>query len=457
MSSSRPDNDSTPSADFGLAGGDPFRRAVDGERAIILVPYGERADLEADLAEFTELAVSAGAQVVATLSARIQRPVAATYVGSGKVDEVATLRKVHDADVVLVDHTLTPVQERNLERHWQCRVVDRTSLILDIFAQRARSFEGKLQVELAQLRHLATRLVRGWTHLDSQRGGAIGLRGPGETQLETDRRLLAERVKALRRRLEQVQVQRRQSRRARDKGDGPTVALIGYTNAGKSTLFNRLTGAGVHAADQLFATLDPTLRRLPNPAGGTLLLADTGGFIRELPHEVVAAFRATLSEAREADLLLHVVDSADPEHEQRIGQVDDVLESIGAGDIPRLLVMNKVDLSGRPARRDDIDGGRQARVWLSAQTGDGIDLLLAAIGEFFADQRQRWRVFVPHADGDVRAALYQQQSIEDEEPGEDGWWLLVNLSQAEAGRLRQLADDSGLRIGSADRARGDSG
>jgi len=450
LSSSGPDHEQPTPAAPGLAAGDPFSRAVEGERGIVVVPFQERGDAEADIAEFVELANSAGALIMATVSARIQRPSPATYIGAGKVEEVASLRRLHDADVVLVDHGLSPVQKRNLERHWQCRVVDRTSLILDIFAQRARSFEGKLQVELAQLRHLSTRLVRGWTHLDSQRGGAIGLRGPGETQLETDRRLLAERVKMLRRRLEQVQVQRRQSRRARDRGKVPTVALVGYTNAGKSTLFNLLTGAGVYAADQLFATLDPTLRKIPNPAGGTLLLADTVGFIRELPHEVVAAFRATLSEAREADLLLHVVDSADPEHEQRIIQVDAVLESIGAGDIPRLLVMNKADLSGRAPRRDDIDGGNQARVWLSAATGDGIDLLLAAIGDFFASRRQRCRLFVPHAEGNVRAALYRQQAIEDEQAGEDGWWLTVNVSTAEAGRLQQMAATGGLRMEALD-------
>src|SRR5690606_17739117 len=267
----------------------------------------------------------------------------------------------------------------------------------------ARSFEGKLQVELAQLRHLATRLVRGWTHLERQRGGAIGLRGPGETQLETDRRLLAERVKILRRRLDQVQVQRGQTRRARQRGGIPTVALVGYTNAGKSTLFNHLTGAGVYAADQLFATLDPTLRRIEGLPCGPLLLADTVGFIRELPHEVVAAFRSTLSEAREADLLLHVVDAADPEHPERMRQVDAVLDEIGAGDLPRIVVMNKIDRLDTGARQDTIDGGERPRVWLSAHEGVGMDLLFGAIADHFAELRACYRAFDPPPHAAIRA------------------------------------------------------
>ncbi len=429
------------------AGSDPFSRARGGERAILLVPLAPGEDPEREIEEFTELAASAGALVMATVTARVGRPSPATYVGAGKVEEVAVLREAHGADVVLVDKALSPVQERNLEKACKCRVVDRTGLILDIFAQRARSFEGKLQVELAQLRHLATRLVRGWTHLERQRGGAIGLRGPGETQLETDRRLLAERVKILRRRLDQVQVQRGQTRRARQRGGIPTVALVGYTNAGKSTLFNRLTGARVYAADQLFATLDPTLRRIEGLPCGPLLLADTVGFIRELPHELVAAFRSTLAEARDADLLLHVVDAADPEHDERIHQVDAVLEEIGAADIPRILVMNKIDLiEGRTPQRDSIDGGSQPRVWLSAVSGAGLDLLFEAIGDHFAQRRALYRLFVPHGQGSVRAALYRQQAIESEEDTADGWMLQVRLGEAEANRLRQRVGEGGLRI-----------
>jgi GTP-binding protein HflX len=433
------------------AGPDPFSRARGGERAILLVPLATGEDADGEIAEFSELAASAGAQVVAVVTARINRPHSATYVGSGKVEEVATLRQLHDADVVLVDQALSPVQERNLERHCKCRVIDRTGLILDIFAQRARSFEGKLQVELAQLRHLSTRLVRGWTHLERQRGGSIGLRGPGETQLETDRRLLAERVKILKRRLDQVQVQRSQSRRSRRRGELPTLALVGYTNAGKSTLFNQLTGAGVYAADQLFATLDPTLRRIEGLPCGPLLLADTVGFIRELPHEVVAAFRSTLAEAREADLLLHVVDAADPEHTERIRQVDAVLEEIGAGDLPRILVMNKIDcLEGRVPHRDRIDGDNQPRVWLSAAKGEGMDLLFEAIGEHFAERRLRYRLFVPHSQGSVRAALYRQQAIESEASTDEGWQLQVRLGDAEANRLRQRGEADGLLIRAID-------
>ncbi len=424
---------------------DAFSRADRGERAIVVVPLDAAEHAEAEIEEFSELARSAGAQILATVTASVRRPHPATYLGDGKVEEIAALRSELGADLVLLDHTLSPVQERNLEKRFSCRVVDRTGLILDIFASRARSFEGKLQVELAQLRHLATRLVRGWTHLERQTA-AIGMRGPGETQLETDRRLLAERVKILKRRLDQVQVQREQSRRARTRGELPTVALVGYTNAGKSTLFNRLTGAGVYAADQLFATLDATLRRIEGLPCGPLLLADTVGFIRELPHEVVAAFRSTLSEAREADLLLHVVDAADPEYRQRMEQVDAVLDEIGAGDLPRIVVMNKIDRLDRAPAFEHIDGGDQARVWLSAATGQGMELLFQALAEHYSELRSRYRLFVPHAEAAVRAALYQQRAIESEQVTDQGWLLHARLSDADAGRLRSRESDAGLRL-----------
>src|SRR5690554_662896 len=333
-----------------------FERSRKGEHALLIQPHAGGAPDDAELEEFSELARSAGATLATVVNARIDRPNPATLIGSGKLEEVKAAAEASGADLILVNHPLGPGQERNLERALQRRVVDRTGLILDIFALRAHSHEGKLQVELAQLRHMSTRLVRGWTHLERQRGGSIGLRGPGETQLETDRRLLQKRLEQLQKRLDKVEVQRTQMRRARVRSEMPRVALVGYTNAGKSTLFNILTGAEAYAADQLFATLDPTVRRMDLPGGG-LMLADTVGFVRDLPHELVAAFRSTLSEAREADLLLHVVDAADPLRDERMRQVDAVLAEIGAGDIPQLMVYNKVDRLGSPARHDRPHAG----------------------------------------------------------------------------------------------------
>src|SRR3546814_62944 len=332
-----------------------FERSRKGEHALLIQPHAGGPPDEGALEEFGDLARAAGATVATVVNARIDRPNPATLIGSGKLDEVKAAAEASGADLVLVNHPLTPGQERNLEKVLQRRVVDRTGLILDIFSQRARSAEGKLQVELAQLRHMSTRLVRGWTHLERQRGGSIGLRGPGETQLETDRRLLQKRVEQLQKRLDKVEVQRNQMRRARVRSEIPRSALVGYTNAGKSTLFNALTGAGAYAADKLFATLDPTVRRLELP-GGTVAIADTVGFVRDLPHELVAAFRSTLSEAREADLLLHVVDASDPLRAERIAQVDAVLAEVGAGEIPQLLVYNKIDKVGEAAHREPGDG-----------------------------------------------------------------------------------------------------
>ncbi|HOV58973.1 MAG TPA: GTPase HflX, partial [Rhodanobacteraceae bacterium] len=321
-----------------------FERSKKGERALLLQPYGPGdGDAQARLDEFAELARSAGASVAGTLMARVETPNPRYYIGSGKAEELKVLKLASEADLILVNHALSPVQERNLERFAECRVVDRTGLILDIFAQRARSHEGKLQVELAQLKHMATRLVRGWTHLERQRGGAIGLRGPGETQLEIDRRLIGEKIKQLQQRLDKVNTQRETARRARLRNALPLVSLVGYTNAGKSTLFNRLTGAEVYAADQLFATLDPTLRRIEGLPCGPLVLADTVGFIRDLPHDLIAAFKSTLAETRDADLLLHVVDAADPERDQRMADVAAVLAEIGADDVPQVVVFNKID------------------------------------------------------------------------------------------------------------------
>ncbi len=391
---------------------------------------GSRIDDEAQ-AEFSLLAASAGAEVLATLNARVDRPNPRYFIGSGKAEELKRERERLEADLILVNHTLSPVQERNLEKLAECRVVDRTGLILDIFAQRARSHEGKLQVELAQLKHMATRLVRGWTHLERQRGGAIGLRGPGETQLETDRRLLAKRVDILELRLDKVEVQRTQARRRRLRGEVPVVALVGYTNAGKSTLFNALTGAGVYTADKLFATLDPTVRRLNGLNSGNVVLADTVGFVRDLPHDLVAAFRSTLSEARDADLLLHVIDAADARRDERIDEVQAVLAEIGAGDIPQIHVWNKLDrLEGAKPRSEHIAAGTLARVWLSARDGRGLDLLRDAIDAQFAQLRVHATAQLPVDAGRLRAKLYQLGAVSAEQANDSGWMITVDAPRA---------------------------
>ena len=422
-----------------------FERSRGGETALLIQPHAGGPPGEGVLEEFGELARSAGATVAAVLTAKIDKPSPATLVGSGKLDEVKAACEATGADLVLMNHALTPVQERNLEKVLGRRVVDRTGLILDIFAQRARSHEGKLQVELAQLRHMATRLVRGWTHLERQRGGSIGLRGPGETQLETDRRLLQKRVDMLQKRLEKVEVQHTQMRRARVRSELPRVALVGYTNAGKSTLFNALTGADAYAADQLFATLDPTVRRI-ELAGGGVVLADTVGFVRDLPHELVAAFRSTLSEAREADLLLHVIDADDPLREERMAQVDVVLREIGAGDIPQLLVFNKIDrIEGAEPRIDQRGEDRHA-VWLSARDGLGLDLLREALGDRLGLRRVMGEVVLPTDAGRLRARLHALGAIRDEDHDADGWRLRVDLPLADAARLAAQPDGGPLRL-----------
>ncbi|HQV73352.1 MAG: ribosome rescue GTPase HflX [Dokdonella sp.] len=408
-----------------------FDRSKKGERALLLQAQAPGQHDAALLEEFAELARSAGATVVGNLAARLDRPNPRYFVGTGKAEELKALRVALDADLILVNHALSPVQERNLEKLTECRVVDRTGLILDIFAQRARSHEGKLQVELAQLKHMSTRLVRGWTHLERQRGGAIGLRGPGETQLEIDRRLLAVRVKQLQKRLDKVEVQRNQARRSRERSALPVVALVGYTNAGKSTLFNAMTGAGVYAADQLFATLDPTLRRIDGLACGPIVLADTVGFIRELPHDLVAAFRSTLAEAREADLLLHVIDASDPERDTRVADVEGVLAEIGASDLPQVLVYNKIDrLESDVPRVDHPDRDGPLRVWTSARDGIGIDALLAAISQALARERVHQVLEVPAASGRLRARLHELGLVASEQPGEEGWRIEIDAPRA---------------------------
>jgi len=396
----------------------------------------EREELE----ELNLLAQSAGAEVCGTVLGSRQVPDAATFVGKGKAEEIRDAAKRECADLVLVNHNLSPAQERNLEKIANCRVLDRTGLILDIFAQRARSAEGKLQVELAQLEHLSTRLVRGWTHLERQKGG-IGLRGPGETQLEVDRRLIRERIKKLNQRLKQVYVQRRSRRKARHKVPIPTASLVGYTNAGKSSLFNRLTSASVYAADQLFATLDPTMRRLDLPGKAAVILADTVGFIRHLPHDLVEAFKSTLEEVADADLLLHVVDSVNPERLDQMQRVNEVLEEIGAQSIPQILVFNKIDLTGEAPRFERDAAGRISRVWVSARTGEGMEMLQQVLAEHFRRYRRRYHLQLPPAAGRLRALLYERFDVVSEIALESGGWLLeLALEPSQLAWLRQCGD-----------------
>jgi len=400
-----------------------FERPRGGERAVLVHLLLNGFEDEQDCNEFRELAMSAGAACVALVTGRRRAPDPRLFAGAGKADEIREAVRQNEADLVIFDHALSPGQERNLETFLQCRVLDRTGLILDIFAQRARSFEGKLQVELAQLRHLSTRLVRGWTHLERQRGG-IGLRGPGETQLETDRRLLADRIRQIRFRLERVDRQREQGRRARRKADLPTVSVVGYTNAGKSTLFNTLTQADVYAANQLFATLDPTLRRLELPGAEPVVLADTVGFISDLPHELVAAFRATLRETCEASLLLHVIDASHPDRNAVIAQVESVLEEIGAAAVPRLQVFNKIDLSGEPPRLERDAGGQVRAVWLSALAETGIDGLTAALAERLCEDTVHGWLRLPPAAARLRARLFGLGAVVAEQNDSAGEWLI---------------------------------
>lgn len=397
-----------------------FDRYDAGEQAILVhIFFSQDKDME-DLQEFESLVSSAGVAALHVVTGSRKAPHPKYFVGEGKAEEIAEAVKTSSASVVLFDHALSPAQERNLERLCECRVIDRTGLILDIFAQRARTHEGKLQVELAQLRHFATRLVRGWTHLERQKGG-IGLRGPGETQLETDRRLLRNRISQILSRLERVEKQREQGRRARARADVPTVSLVGYTNAGKSTLFNLMTEAGVYAADQLFATLDPTLRRINVGDVGDTVLADTVGFIRHLPYDLVTAFKATLQETRQATLLLHIVDAADTRINENIDAVDQVLAEIEANDIPTLLVMNKIDLLDDFAPRIDRDEeNRPVRVWLSAHSGEGGALLMQALTERLAGEIARHELRLPPQAGRLRSRFYQLQAIEKEWVEEDG-------------------------------------
>lgn len=414
-----------------------FERPDAGERAV-LVHLNLQSGQE-DLDELKELSKSAGAQPVHTITGSRQRPDPKYFVGTGKLEEIRSSVEEHQADIIIVNHPLSPSQERNLEKALEVRVVDRNGLILDIFAQRAQSFEGKLQVELAQLKHLSTRLVRGWTHLERQKGG-IGLRGPGETQLETDRRLLAVRIKQIQQRLEKVEKQRHQGRSKRKKAEIPAVSLVGYTNAGKSTLFNTLTGAGIYAADQLFATLDPTLRQLPLSNGGEIILADTVGFIRHLPHELVAAFRSTLQEAGEADLLLHVIDAAAEDREETILQVNQVLHDIEADKIPQLMIYNKIDLLDEVAPH--IDYGADAKpvgVWLSAKTGNGCELLQQALAELFLGSKVIRKCFLPASQAGYTGKLFAFAKIIEQSTNDHGdCELTIEIDRKHLGLLRDV-------------------
>ncbi len=423
-----------------------FERPQSGERAVLVHASPDGLPDASEREEFAELARSAGADIVAELTSSRRSPDARFFIGKGKLADLERLIEENGAELVISSAALSPSQERNLERKLSCRVLDRAGLILDIFAQRARSFEGKLQVELAQLGHLSTRLVRGWTHLERQKGG-IGLRGPGETQLETDRRLIGQRIRQLTERLEHVDQRRSMNRRNRVRAEIPTVALVGYTNAGKSTLFNVLTDADVYVRDQLFATLDPTVRRLDLGDGQPAVLADTVGFIRDLPHELIAAFRSTLQEAREADLILHVIDASDPNRWQRVRQVNAVLEELGADHVPQIRVYNKIDLLERKPRLTNGKDGDGRAVWLSALTGDGLDMLKDAIARRLRQQTEHRFIQLSAAQGRQRAKLFELGAVLNEAAVDDGGWLLeIEMPEKDLRRFlkRENLDDEQL-------------
>lgn len=406
-------------------------------RALIVYQRDTSHEDQEILEEIQLLSQSAGAVVVDTITAFRRTPDASTYVGKGKVEEIRQLVESQDIELVILNHSISPIQERNLEKALKARVLDRTGLILDIFAQRATSHEGKLQVELAQLKHLSTRLVRGWTHLERQKGG-IGLRGPGETQLETDRRLIGHRIKALNKRLETVSAQRHLRRKSRAKVPVPTVSLVGYTNAGKSSLFNRITKAEVYAEDQLFATLDTTMRRIELDEFGDAILSDTVGFIRDLPHSLVQAFQSTLEEVSNAQLLLHVVDVASTYREDCIREVDKVLKEIEASSIPTIMVFNKIDIIDSPAKVKCVDSGLVTAVWCSAHSGEGVDLLLDAVEEHLAKMHVQCEVLLPASNGKLRASLYSKNVVREEAITDAGEFLLkLELSPADLGWLKK--------------------
>lgn len=416
-----------------------FERPDSGEVSILVHLTIDSESERDNPSEFEELALSAGAMPVDYITGTRRQPSPSHFVGSGKLEEIAAAVQAHKAELVLFNHALSPSQERNLEAQLKCRVLDRTGLILDIFAQRARSHEGKLQVELAQLQHLSSRLKRGWTHLDRQKGG-IGLRGAGETQLELDQRMIRQRIKSINKSLDKVRGQREQGRRARKRAEIPTVSLVGYTNAGKSTLFNALTQAESYAADQLFATLDSTLRRLKLPNFGATIFADTVGFISHLPHQLVEAFRATLEETATANLLLHVVDAANEEHAQLMEEVQGVLAEISADRVPQLQVFNKIDLlpGEEPHIQRNADGV-PVRVWVSATSGAGLDLLQQAIAEILAGSQVQQTLVLQPQQARLRSRLYEREFVEGEAVDDAGnYCLAVRMPRSEFERLLQV-------------------
>ncbi|HEY7840230.1 MAG TPA: ribosome rescue GTPase HflX [Gammaproteobacteria bacterium] len=415
----------------------------DGAGAVLVHIDFRNPQFSEELDEFRQLVVSSGLRIACVVTGRRAAPDARHFVGSGKVEEIRRQVEATRAEIVVFNHELSAAQERNVEKAVGCRVVDRIGLILDIFAQRARTHEGKLQVELAQLQRLSTRLVRGWTHLERQKGG-IGLRGPGETQLETDRRLIGKRIKTIHGRLEKVRRQRRQSRRLRERRATPLISLVGYTNAGKSTLFNRLTGASVYAVDKLFATLDPTLRQMNIPPERKAILSDTVGFIRHLPHDLIESFHATLEEIRQADLLVHVVDANAEQRHAQTTQVNEVIEEIGAGHVPQIMVYNKIDLNERLEPRMERHNGSMPAVWLSARTGAGVDELLSVIGAVLKPLAEPTELRLPAAAGDLRARLFQFGAVSSEQSDRRGGWIMQ--LEIDAPSLRRIVREQGYDL-----------
>ena len=412
------------------------------QRTLIVYVDFKNCRVDGEYNEFCELVKSTGLEIVSTIKTTRLRADARLFIGVGKAEEIRVTAEKYDADVVIFNRLLTPAQERNLEMFFDIRVIDRIGLILDIFAQRALSYEGKLQVELAQLQHLATRLIRGWTHLERQKGG-IGLRGPGETQLETDRRLIGRRIKAIKERIQKVRKQRYQSRQQRKKQNVPVISFVGYTNAGKSTLFNYLTDANVKVEDQLFATLDPTLRRINTDNGNDIILTDTVGFIRDLPHELIESFKATLDEVKEADLLIHIIDVDQEQRQQRIDEVNQVISMIGASHVAQIEVYNKIDMHSAQKRRIEIsENNKITRIWLSSRTGEGVDLLLEAMNRYLNKHKRPHYINIPVSAGQLRAKLFDIGAVKQENIDDMGGWVMkVELEEY---KLHKLCKEANL-------------